>query len=308
MSLEPPTCVFISADFVKNAPGGVIISIYDVVSGGFMRMTNAQSPRWRARNVKPFAPAREGPMRDSNDWERLECSGIATQWMLKTERTQNIRTMFREWPNREKPLFESSQPSPPAPERSRRPDQWKRVMEARKGLRTVSDPSIRNAQTEPILLAVYNDEANAQNGRFSFPEDLKEAVTLPHWSPNAWAILGAPGNRWLFELLYNWRTELGHKIPESVRLYKTANDHVGMTVTLVDFTDLIRQSIRTKTNEHYPDSSVFLGPGSSGPPGAGGSTSQQGQKRPGPDNGGDGPAGKRPQTGYTGKGKGRATG
>lgn len=260
-------------------------------------MTNTRS----SRGLDSFQPVREGPIADLNThgWKRLESSSIAVEWQTRTSAKIEIKNnKIFGWFLKRKPLFEDTTTIIKFEDQIRREDEEERrkrmtdrINLSRKELRLVSDPAIRRPETENILLAVVNSASTRQNDELVLP-DANNALEFYPIQPEMWALLGAPGNRWFFELLYHWRPMLGHKIPDNARLYKTSNNQVGISWVLLDYDEGKAQEIRLKIKQTKPDG---FGPDApAGPPAP---------KRPASD-GDAGPAPKKPSRNVQGSSRG----
>lgn len=274
---------------LKKTNQRVTESIYDVMSGGFLRVTNTRPSRGLGRVQNPFQQVHEGPL---EDFKELESSAIAAEWLKQTAMRQSTRLIWKH--------FWRLQSGGTLGEPTTDAKMARSMMAARKGLRVVCDSATRNAEIQPILLAVAEDEFDPSTNQFI--PDLEHPVVLTVANPDSWAILGAPGHRWFFELLFHNRETLGYKVPEMVKLFRT-NDQIGMLWTLIDYDARKANSVRSRIRELYPNG---IGPGGS----AGGLAGPPGNKRPRPDGGDEGPSDKRPNTGRypTGPGQGQYQG
>lgn len=182
------------------------------VSGAIMRTTLIQdSPRGRA-------PSRDDPMTDENDakWKLYEGTFIALMWdWAAAEKASNLQ-VFDQYGTDPGPGLDMHE-------------------QAQLSLEVVTDPYIQDPELLKVIGVVLQRNRIQMNDPDweSLPSVSDNPLTIPVTEPEAWALFGAAGHRWLFTMLYHWRVYFGSRIPAKLELFSTNSGRsVGIKWTL----------------------------------------------------------------------------
>ncbi|KAM0718964.1 hypothetical protein Q7P37_006036 [Cladosporium fusiforme] len=201
-------------------------AIFGARNHGILRTTNLRQA------TEQLLPYDESPLRDLIDaaWTRQEGYKIVGRWVSLTSKDKGFRIdgfARRPWP----PEYAGM-------------NKFQAITGSRRMLQFVADPCIANDVVSRLIRAVLSNKQGSQDLR-QLPT-VASPFVLQITDKNAWAILGAPGHRWFFGLLYNWRDILSHKVPTAVRIYRNnAATQVGMTWILEDFDAQRHRELRT---------------------------------------------------------------